>query len=454
MCNIKYEKSPICVINQTEIDALTGLYKRTTFLQKTRQMLTEHSNGKYLFFRFDIDRFQMINFLHGYEEGDRLLQHISVNINSMCIDYSRYTIARVNDDVFSCCIAYDDLNDIMAAIEKLYTDIKNYSREYEISMSFGFYLIDDKEIPIHEMLDKTNLAAKTCKGNYNKKFAFYTDKMTHMLSKEQEIINEIQLALAQEEFQIYIQPKFNLQTGQAEGGEALVRWAHPKKGLMLPSEFVPTLEKCGLISELDFYVLERVCMLLKKWVMVGVDNFPISVNLSRVDFCDSNIALRIVDLANRYEIETSLLHIELTESAFADNINIINESIKILRNHGFTLMMDDFGSGYSSLNVLNEIDIDVLKIDMRFFKKSILDEKSAMIVISILEMSKRLKLSVIAEGIESKEQLEFLKRNQCDYAQGYYFSRPLPIVVFEHKYIVAQTILEQEEVRYIAKQNV
>ncbi|HIX71529.1 MAG TPA: GGDEF domain-containing protein, partial [Candidatus Anaerobutyricum stercoripullorum] len=219
------------------------------------------------------------------------------------------------------------------------------------------------------------------------------------------------------------------------GAEALIRWNHPRKGLIAPAQFIPVLEKNGFIEKLDYYVWERVCQYIRKWMDEGATPAPISVNMSRVDCSNTNLPDKITHLVQRYNIPPGLLQLELTESAYMDNPDFVNNMIRELRKRGFRIMMDDFGSGFSSLNTLKEIQVDYLKLDMKFLFSHANDFKSKRILSSVVSMAKWLRLKVIAEGVETQEQFDFLRRIQCDYVQGYYFFRPMPAKEYEEKII-------------------
>ncbi|MEG2000687.1 MAG: EAL domain-containing protein, partial [Evtepia sp.] len=319
--------------------------------------------------------------------------------------------------------------------EHLVRESKNtlakYNPNYDIVPSIGMYIIDDTSIPVDEMYNRATLAAKTCKGNYVDYYAYYNESMSIALTEEQEITNDMNFALKSGQFEVYLQPQYNIHTNLPCGAEALVRWRHPQKGMMSPGDFIPIFERNGFITKLDYYVWEQVCQYLHAWISQGITPQPISVNVSRVNIYNPNLVETMIELVNRYGIEPSLLNLELTESAYTDNPIAMKKVMNRLRSHGFTMMMDDFGNGYSSLSLLKDIMIDILKIDMQFLSETEIPGRGENIIASVIRMAKWLNIPVIAEGAETSEQVDFLRSVGCDYVQGFYFARPMPVSDYE-----------------------
>lgn len=249
--------------------------------------------------------------------------------------------------------------------------------------------------------------------------------------REQEIINSMNTALLDGQFIIYIQPKYDLSTKLPAGGEALVRWKLPDGSMNSPGEFIPVFEKNGFITKLDLYVWEEVCIIIRRWLDEGRKVSPISVNISRVDLYNPKLAETLIELTEKYNIPPRLFNLELTESAYIDNPAVISQTIMKLQQEGFVIMMDDFGSGYSSLNFLKDINVDVLKIDMKFLSNTAIPGRGESIIASVVRMAKWLDIPVIAEGVETKRQADFLHSIGCEYCQGYYFAKPMPVQEYE-----------------------
>ncbi len=415
----------------TEYDTLTGIYNKTKFFQATREMLDNNPNERFLFVRFDIDRFQLINSFFGHLEGDRLLKFIAKLLGiSLIKHFLKYTYGRMESDIFCFCIPFDE-NKIHPFMEKSKLTFAEYNKNYDIVPSFGLYIIENPSLSIETIYSRAELAAKKCKGSYMQCYAYYDEKIALALAFEQKIANEMNHALMNEEFEIYLQPKYNLTTKMPAGAEALVRWNHPQEGMISPGKFIPVFERNGFIAKLDFFVWEKVCQLLHQWMQEGKTLYPISVNVSRVNIYNPKFVEQIINLVNKYKIPPALFNLELTESVYTDDSALMNETMTRLQEKGFVIMMDDFGSGYSSLNILKDINVDILKIDMRFLSKAKLPGRSENIIASVIRMAKWLNMPVIAEGVEIEEQVNFLHSIGCEFVQGFYFAKPMPIVEYE-----------------------
>ncbi len=411
-------------------DVLTGIYNKNKFIDETRKLLDEYPDEKMAFVRMDIDRFQLINAFYGTKAGDEVLKYVAESVKNYVEKISMATYGRMEADVFAICLTYDDLKDGLDYVYAIRNHFKKYPLEFDIVPAFGIYVLEDKSLPIEIMLDRAKLAAKTIKGQYLNNYAFYTDDIGLALEEEQQIVNEMANALENEQFTVYFQPKYNVKSRQPVGAEALVRWEHPEMGMISPGKFIPIFEKNGFITKLDYFVWNRVCFMLRGWLDEGEKPNPVSVNVSRVNLFNPNIVRIICDLVDSYEIPRELLQLELTESAYADAALAMKDKVQKLREEGFQVLMDDFGSGYSSLNVLKDIEVDVLKIDMRFFELSEVDGRGENIVASVVRMAKWLDIPTIAEGVEKEEQVEFLKNIGCEYVQGYYFAKPMPAYAY------------------------
>lgn len=415
-----------------EYDVLTGIFNKDKFLKKTRIMLDNNRDKKFVFIRFDIDRFQLVNSFFGSSEGDRIIKYLAIGLENIAKQRQNFTYGRIEAEVFALCGEYETEEEVYGLIEKHIEIIKSYNRNFDLVPNFGVYFLDDLTLSPGVMLDRATLAAKECKGNYIDTVGVFKPEMSIRLEKEQEIVNEMVQALQEEQFIVYLQPKYSLETNSPAGAEALVRWMHPKKGMISPGLFIPVFEKNGFIERLDHYVWEVICKYLRKWIDEGIKPHPISVNISRVDLYNPQIVEFIIGLVDKYNLPHELFQLELTETAYMDNPHIMKQVVSGLKENGFTVMMDDFGSGYSSLSVLKEIEVDVLKIDMRFFDSTgANDGRSENIIASVVRMAKWLGMPAVAEGVEKAEQVNFLGSVGCEYVQGFYFARPMPIDEYE-----------------------
>ncbi|MDD3403764.1 MAG: EAL domain-containing protein [Hespellia sp.] len=443
------ERSTLHAIQQlhylSDYDVLTGIYNRSKFAEETDELLRKNTDKKYVLVRFDVERFSLINSYYGSEAGDSLLIHIANELREFAKEQTEITYGRIEADEFAFCTGYEKDIDIEMNIQQMQERIKRFKIRFNLVVPFGVYKVTNHDISVSIMLDNANLAAKQIKGNYVNTYSVYTEDLREHLTSEQEIVNEMAEALANEEFAVYLQPKFSLATNTPSGAEALVRWKHPVKGMISPGEFIPVFERNGFIEKLDYYMWEHTCRLLHRWIQEGREPFPVSVNVSRNNLYNPYLVENICELADKYEVPHELLHIEITESAYTDTPLMIQETIDRFHEFGFVMLMDDFGSGYSSLNILKDIDIDILKIDMKFFEKAKIPGRSESIISSVIRMAKWLNIPVIAEGVESTEQVEFLRSTGCEYVQGFCFAKPMPVEVYEETVKKYQAVLTQQQ---------
>ena len=295
----------------------------------------------------------------------------------------------------------------------------------------GHCIIDDPELPVDSIIDRAALASKTIKGRYDQHEAWYDAKLRDQLLREQEIVGSMETALAQGQFNIYLQAQFDNATGEIVGAEALVRWMHPEKGMISPGDFIPIFERNGFISKMDEYIWNLTAKTLHERLERGLKAVPVSVNVSRMDVYDPTLSDRIAGIIKRYDIPRELFRLEITESAFVDDPRQLIETVNKLHALGFIIEMDDFGSGYSSLNTLKEVPIDVIKMDMRFISNEGDMERGGVILNSVVRMTKWLGIPVIAEGVETQSQAEFLRSIGCTVVQGFLYARPLPVDEFD-----------------------
>ncbi|MGI6060007.1 MAG: EAL domain-containing protein [Blautia sp.] len=404
-------------------DALTGLYNRSTFCRKTADFLRQNPEGTYNMVQFDIERFKVINELYGNFMGDRILLLIAEGLQK-CLK-SKGTYGRLEADHFAVCLpaGTEELQQVRDQMEKSLASVKI---EQKINLYYGVYTIEDRGMSVDLMCDRANLALRTVKGNSNRAYAVYNDELHQVVLSEQQLTNSMEEALLQRQFEVYYQPVVDLNTGDVVSAEALVRWNHPEKGMVSPGFFIPFFEHNGFIIKLDAYIREEVCRNMLELRRRGLRNIPVSVNVSRLEFYDPNLCRSIIDLTERYRLEPQMMRLEITESAYTDNPQQLLAAMKELQNYGFQVLMDDFGSGYSSLNMLKDVPVDILKMDMKFLEDQGISGRGPEILASLVRMAKKLGMRTIAEGIETKEQGDFLRSVGCEYGQGYYYARPMP----------------------------
>ena len=413
------------LIHQIQYDRVTGVYSKEYFCQQVREILFRNPDVKYDVLCSDIEDFKLINDTFGMAAGDRLLRQ------ALCTQRlgDRGICGRLNADQFACLLEHrEDYADEM--FTQYDSKINSGFGDLNVIMKYGIYTVEDREVSVEQMCDRALLAAHSIKGKYGKHFALYDDKLRGTLLRRQAITDGMETALAKGQFEVYLQPKYQIRDGRLAGAEALVRWNHPEWGLQPPGEFIPLFERNGFITKLDQYVWERVCALLQEWDRKGYPSINISVNVSRLDIYNTDLADVLTSLVRRYGLSPDRLHLEITESAYTDTSRQLIETLGTLRRLGFVIEMDDFGSGYSSLNMLAEMPIDVLKLDMKFIQTEITRPTGQGILRFIVDLARWMKLRVVAEGVETREQLERLQNDGCDYAQGYYFAKPMPVESF------------------------
>ncbi|MEG2769352.1 MAG: EAL domain-containing protein, partial [Oscillospiraceae bacterium] len=274
----------------------------------------------------------------------------------------------------------------------------------------------------------------------------YNDSLVMHIVEERKIEQSMHVALREGEFQVYIQPKYKLSNAKFMGAEALIRWVSPSMGFLPPDKFIPIFEKNGFVEEIDFFVLETVMQKMCYFHSIGFEYFPVSVNMSRITIGNTNYINRLRDLFVKYPLPAGVVELEITETIFGDENKKMLGILEKMRDLGAVIVMDDFGSGYSSLNLLKEVPFDVLKIDREFMNESETSEKTRVILKSMIEMAQKIKVQVVCEGVETKEQVDFLNEINCDVAQGFYFARPMPFPKFEQELEKYGTKLEDANV--------
>jgi len=414
-----------------EYDSLTGLFNRSKFLREAKYMLDNDDQKAFAMIHFDIKRFHMLNSFWGSEEGDSFLKFIADLFRSLFENADNCVYGRISADNFAICREYDQ-EKIENDIEKMCRSIEQFNKDYHIEPAFGIFVSNTPgNHDAQSMLDHATFAAGECKTSYTRHLSYYEKEMASKALFEQQLINEMQTALDEEQFVAYLQPKYNLKLERPFGAEALVRWQHPKHGLLTPGVFLPAFERNGLIGKIDYYMWEKICQLLRKWIDEGNEPTPISVNVLRVNMYNPNLVSLLTGLVKKYDVPPELMNLEMTESAYMDDPDTMRRVITELQENGFIIMMDDFGSGYSSLNTLKDIPIDMLKIDMKFLAGNAEQGRKECIMTSMVHMAGWLETPVIMEGVETLAQVNFLKSIGCGYVQGYYYAKPMSVADYE-----------------------
>lgn len=416
-------------VNQLRYDRLTGLYSKEYFIRKVQERFLENPDEKYSIICSNIENFKLYNAVYGVEAGDQLLKDIAAQMRDRV--GSEGVCGRYGWDKLVCLQKSDrEVSDRNAFTEFLK---ENTFDPPKTLVRWGIYHVTDHSISVTEMCDLAILAVNSIRGIYNCYFSVYDDVLRERLIKEKEITDAMESALEEKQFVVYLQPKFGLKENHMTGAEALVRWNHPKMGFISPGEFIPVFEKNGFISKMDRFVWKEVCCMLHDWQEQGYPLFPVSVNVSRMDLYQDDLLDYLCNITAKYGIDHSLLHLEITESVYSESqeqeqvINVVND----LRSEGFVMEIDDFGSGYSSLNMLGSIKLDVLKLDMKFVRNETKKLSECSILGDVINMAHRLRLSVVAEGVETRQQIRRLQALGCDQVQGYYFAEPMVRAEYE-----------------------
>ncbi|MGD1819471.1 MAG: two-component system response regulator [Pleomorphochaeta sp.] len=413
----------------SEIDKLTGLFSKDAFIKISEEILKENPDEQYYLIRADFVKFKLVNELYGKKAGDMLLKDFSMLLVEILGKDA--IIARFTDDDFVGLIKRQgkDLKFDLIQIEEF---LQNYPLDIKLNISFGVYKVEDKSLSIDSMCNRADYALTKAKQtrDTNSAYVVYNEKLDKWLKIEQSVVSGIDNAIEKGEIIIYYQPKYSLNDRSIVGAEALVRWQHPTLGMLSPGVFIPILEANGVIHQLDYYVWDKTCENVAKWQKMGLMKIPVSVNVSRNNFYRDKLWEEILDLIEKHGITPDCIDIEITETSYMNDPVKVQKIVNKCQEFGLHVHMDDFGSGYSSLNVLKDLVFDALKIDLNFLQGLESNERAAIILKSIMDMNKLLKLPVVAEGIETQEQENFLKEIGCEVGQGFLFSRPVEEEVF------------------------
>lgn len=411
-------------MKEMERDDLTGLYTKQAFIRHGEEWMASEPDSQFGIMGMDIENFKMTNDQYGEEKCDEFLAYIGKNIGK---DFPNSLVGRFGGDQFVMMFPLNGKHNQVSIGEVRKRLFEKAPIQHQVA-KFGFYFPIDKQLPMIRCCDRAFLAIRSIKGIYDKDFAFYAEEMQQKLLDEQRILDSMEAALAEEQFKVYYQPKHDTMTGKISGAEALVRWIHPEYGFMSPGQFIPLFEKNGFITRLDEYVLNRVCKDINRWWMQRLPQVPISVNVSRRDYFEAGWIDRQIKSIESFGIDPSWIHMEVTESLYAENAELIIEQIKKVQEKGFLIEMDDFGAGYSSLGMLATFPFDVIKLDISFVRKI---ERNEIVIENIIKLAHRMGFKTVAEGAETEKQYLTLRKLGCDFIQGYYFSKPLPVEEFE-----------------------
>lgn len=411
-------------------DSLTKAYNRYGFYKNAQKLIKEHTDTEYCLILSDIKSFKLINEIYGENIADKILID-EVNIIRQKMK-GNSVLGRLNGDIIAMVIPKEYLSEKeFSDMIKLLSD-RYSNKNFRLHIYLGVYYIKDVNETIRQMVDKVSLVIMKSKGNMSNYILYYDENSYRNDIFKQQLIGEFETALNENQFCMYLQPQTD-KDGNMLGAEALIRWNHPNMGLIMSGAFIECFEDAGLIYRLDNYIWEEAAKQLKIWKDSGY-NYYISVNISAKDFYHIDVYQTFKNLVSKYGIDTDKLHIEITETALSEDKQAAHKTIERLHDEGFIIEIDDFGSGYSSFNFLKDVCADVIKIDRVFLKKSSHEERGEQILRSIISLSHDIGMDVITEGVENVDQLSMLAKMNCDWFQGYYFSKPIAVGDFEEKY--------------------
>lgn len=418
-------------------DSLTGIYTKEFFYAKAKEYIDANKDETCVICTWNIDRFKVVNELYTSSLGDMVLRSLAtvlmelVNENGVC--------ARMSGDQFLFCTTERFVNEHLEEIEVVLNGQEIWAPvDYIVQLHMGVYVIEDEKMPLPLMCDRADLAMRRIKESYIQRINYYSDELKDAILDEQELINEMEFALRNNQFVIMLQPIVDTETKRTISAEALIRWNHPVKGMINPGVFIPLFERNGFIAMLDLFVCEEVCKFQAKQKRTGRKSVPISVNISRFNFYKAEFVKEIMEMLKKYDLSPEMIKFEITEGSYQDNPKGMMDAIKEFQSRSFKILMDDFGSGYSSLNMLKDFNIDILKIDMKFINDLETSDRANNILYTILQIAKALDMETVAEGVETQTQYELLASMGCDSIQGYFFSKPISKDEFENR-------LENEE---------
>ncbi|MBE6764733.1 MAG: EAL domain-containing protein [Ruminococcaceae bacterium] len=415
-------------------DMVTGGDNRLFFMRKGTSLLKKNRKGKrnYAIVHLEMRKYRTFCTCFGVDKGQELIEKYYNVLKKELIRSE--IVAHQENAQFGLLMVYTDTAELEARILRLENALNAVLPKMKAYFCAGVYLVQPGEYDVEQLYNNAMIACEVLGEEAENRIAYFDVEMNNRKLWERKVEDDMDRALANREFQVYLQPKIST-TGEALGGaEALVRWIHPTEGFIAPNRFIPIFEKNGFILKLDDYMLEEIAKVQAAWLAEGRGLVPISVNISRAHFTREDLAEHICSIVDRYQVPHSVIELELTESAFFDDKKVLINTVQRLREAGFPVSMDDFGAGYSSLNSLKELQIDVLKIDANFFRGADSRERGMLIVSEVIDLAKKLNMKIVAEGIESEDQVAFLTQQECDLIQGYFYAKPMPVAEFAQKY--------------------
>lgn len=419
------------------VDEVTGLPTKAKHRQDIEKRISE-MDGELAYISFEIDKFKYVNDMYGYAYGNYILKYVADGVSKELSEGELFS--RTAGACFGLLLNYHDDEALRARLLTMFRKIGHLSGDakndtiYNIMFNCGVCRVKNKDEDAGNIREYANIARESAIKLYDNNIEFYDEKLQKKRDEQEQLEFEMRPAFEQKQFTVYFQPKYSTSGETIVGAEALIRWEHPTKGMIFPNVFIPLFEANGFIVKIDYFVLEKVCMCLRSWIDEGLEPVAISVNLSRVHLYDPDLVNKLVEITDRYQIPHNLIEFELTETVLFEELTYLFEVMASLKRAGFILSMDDFGSGYSSLNMLKKLPVDILKLDKAFLENlqdGELTSKDKTIISHIISMAKALHMEVLAEGVENENQKDFLLNTDCDMIQGYYYARPMKLEQFD-----------------------
>jgi len=424
-------------------DVVTGGNNKLYFAKKGNTLLWKNRRGRYNYamLHLQMRKYRSFCACFGVQRGEELIEAFYSELKKSLM--KKELLAHRQNAEFALLLTYNNREALIARIEQMENNLNAILPKVKLYFGAGIYEVLTGETDVEQLYNNALIACEVLKDEAENKIAVYDIEMNKRKLWERKVEDDMDHALMNHEFKVYLQPKVDSAKETLAGAEALVRWIHPEEGFIPPNRFIPIFEQNGFIVKLDDYMLEEVSRLQAQWLQEGKKTVPISVNISRTHFTREDLAEHICRIVDKYEVPHNLIELELTESAFFDDKQMLLNTVRRMQELGFIVSMDDFGSGYSSLNSLKELHLDVLKIDGEFFRgleaerfreHNNIEERGLLIVAEVIDLAKKLNMQIVAEGIESREQVDFLVSQECDLIQGYFFAKPMPVEEYEEKY--------------------
>lgn len=412
------------LIDQDEMQSLVKQSNKKHCFRRNVSELLFSSQKSVAFVQFDIRRFKIINDLYGERFGDEILYFIRSQLKKLCRE--RQYFLNLRSDVFLIVTEFGTEEELLAFVHQVDDAVSSF-KGVQLQLSYGIYIVEDRNMEQRQMEDRASMARKSAKKDVVSNIIFYQTQFKELLYSRKFIEEGMQAAIEDRQFKMYLQPKYSIAKSRIVGAEALVRWIHPERGMIYPNEFIPILEENGFIRQVDYFIWSEAANFIRRCNETGISDCPVSVNVSRIHLQDDMCQQVLKDIIEKSGIRKELLELEITETV---NDQQISRKAHELKGDGYRLLMDDFGSGYSSLNILLETPFDVIKLDKKFIENMMLSDRGKLILEQVVTMAQKLELGLLAEGVETAEQVEALRRIGCDLVQGYYYAKPMPVEDF------------------------